>query len=56
MHATETSPAEDAAEVAIAAVDDMLRIVGMVRAEKPRDPLRRLEDVMLDLRGKVREA
>jgi hypothetical protein len=34
----------------------MLRIVGMVRAEKPRDPLRRLEDVLIDLRSKVRGA
>lgn len=34
-------------------VDDFLRLVGLVRLEKARDPLRRLEDVLLDLRVKT---
>jgi len=34
-------------------VDDFLRLVAMVRLEKTRDPLRRLEDVLLDLRAKT---
>lgn len=37
------------------AIDDMLRIVAMVRAEKPapRDPMRRLQDVLLEMRAEV---
>lgn len=31
--------------------DDMLRIVQLVRTTKPRDPLRAVEDALLDLRG-----
>lgn len=34
-------------------VDDFLRLVAAVRLEKVRDPLRRLEDVLLDLRVKA---
>lgn len=37
------------------AIDDMLRLCEMVRAEKPRDPMRRLQDVLLDMRAEVRE-
>lgn len=37
-------------DLATAAIDDMLRLVERVRAEKPRDPMRRLEDVLLDMR------
>lgn len=37
-------------------VDNFLTIIGNIRDEKPRDPLRRLEDVLLDLRAKVTEA
>lgn len=38
------------------AIDDMLRIMALVKAEKPRDPMRRLEDVLLDLRHEVAQA
>lgn len=39
--------------VVLHAIDDMLRLCEMVRAEKPRDPMRRLEDVLLDMRHEV---
>jgi hypothetical protein len=39
--------------VLLHAIDDMLRLCEMVRAEKPRDPMRRLEDVLLDMRAEV---
>lgn len=32
-------------------IDDFLRIVALVRATKPRDPFRALEDALLDLRA-----
>lgn len=32
---------------------EMLTLVSLVRDEKPRDPLRRLEDVLLDLYAKA---
>lgn len=41
---------------AVATCDDILRMVAAVRAEKPRDPLRRLEDVVLELRTMVASA
>jgi hypothetical protein len=41
------------AAVATEFVDDFLRLVAMIRDENPRDPLRRLEDVLLDLRVRV---
>lgn len=31
-------------------IDDFLRIVALVRATKPRDPFRAMEDALLDLR------
>jgi hypothetical protein len=34
-------------------VDDMMRLVAMIRGTKPRDPLRALEDALLDLRGRL---
>lgn len=34
-------------------IRDMLTLVRLVRDEKPRDPLRRLEDVLLDLHAKA---
>jgi hypothetical protein len=37
-------------------LDSLLTIIGNVRAEKPRDPLRRLEDVLLDLRAGIVQA
>ena len=43
------------APLVLHAIDDMLRICGMVRAEKPRDPMRRLEDVLLEMRHEVSE-
>jgi hypothetical protein len=36
-------------------LDNVLRLIGHVRGLKTRDPLRTLEDVILDLRAKVRE-
>ena len=47
---TTTDPADD---LATAWVDEMLRVVQLVRATKPRDPLRAVEDALLDLRGKA---
>lgn len=34
--------------------DDMLRLVQLIRETKPRDPLRAVEDAVLDLRGRVK--
>lgn len=42
--------------VVIASIDDFLRVIHTVRDEKPRDPMRRLEDVLLDMRNGVRPA
>jgi hypothetical protein len=36
--------------LATAAIDDMLLLINRVRAEKPRHPMRRLEDLLLDMR------
>lgn len=41
------------APLVLHAIDDMLRIVAMVAAEKPRDPMRRLQDVLLEMRHEV---
>ena len=40
-------------DLAMQFIDDMLRIVAMVRDTKPRDPLRAVEDALLDLRVRV---
>ena len=34
-------------------IREMMTLITLVRDEKPRDPLRRLEDVMLDLYAKA---
>ena len=38
---------------AVDAIDDMLRLCKLVRHAKPRDPLRMLEDTLLDMRHEV---
>lgn len=42
------------ADEATATIDYLMRIVALIRAEKHRDPLRALEDRLLDLRVAVR--
>ena len=39
--------------VVVHAIDDMLRLVGHTRRAKVRDPLRALEDVLLEMRQAV---
>lgn len=36
-------------------IDGLLRLIGHVRDENPRDPMRALEDVLLELRASVSE-
>ena len=43
----------DTAPLVLHAIDDMLRLAELVRAQHPRDPLRALEDVLLDMRSQV---
>lgn len=50
---TTTAPTADP-EV-VGAIDEMLRLVSVVRAEKARDPMRRLEDRLLEMRAAVSE-
>ena len=47
---------DDTAADVIASIDHFLRVVAAVRATKPRDPLRALEDRLLELRSGVEEA
>lgn len=35
------------------AIDDMLRLTELVRTQRHRDPLRALEDVLLEMRSQV---
>lgn len=40
-------------DLATAWIDDMIRLVQLVRDTNPRDPLRAVEDALLDLRAKA---
>ncbi len=40
----------DAAAETVATIDYFLEVIAAVRATRPRDPLRALEDLMLELR------
>jgi len=42
-----------ASDETIATVDQMLRLVAVVRQAKPRDPLRAIEDTLLEIRSAV---
>ena len=44
---------DDTAADVIASIDHFLRVVAAVRQTKPRDPLRAVEDALLDLRRGV---
>lgn len=50
MGLTSTEP------VVVHAIDDMLRLCELVRRAKCRDPLRTLEDTLLEMRHEVTEA
>lgn len=47
-----TATTTDTTAVVIAGIDQFLNVIAAVRNEKPppRDPLRRLEDVLLEMR------
>lgn len=43
----------DVLPLVVHAIDDMLRLTELVRHQHHRDPLRALEDVLLDMRSQV---
>lgn len=43
----------DALDLDCHSLRDILELIGAVRETKPRDPLRALEDALLDLVGRV---
>lgn len=49
-----TAEATDVAPVVVHAIDDMLRLTGLIREQKHRDPLRALENLLLEMRAQVR--
>lgn len=47
-----TAEATNAAPL-VHAIDDMLRLTELVRSQRHRDPMRALEDLLLDMRSQV---
>lgn len=39
--------------VVVHAIDDMLRLIELVKTQRHRDPLRALQDMLLDMRAEV---
>lgn len=48
-----TVKTDDTAAVVIAGIDQFLVLIAAVRATNPRDPMRALEDQLLEMRGSV---
>lgn len=52
MDVLEVTDPDDVAET-LATIDYFFGVIAAVRATKPRDPLRAVEDALLELRAKV---